>query len=189
MRPAPSSLAPCALRLAPSSKSLKPHSPIKEQVQCVELISGVRTKKLRLIPDERGWLMEILRSDDREHFEKFGQVHVTACYPGVCKARHFHKLQSDHFCCVQGMAKVVLHDNRDGSPARGKVNEFHMGELDPSILKIPPMVLHGSTAEGHEPALILNVPTEVYCHEKPDEHRLPATLLRFSTTGNRSTDR
>ena len=37
-------------------------------------IDGVRTKKLRLIPDERGWLMEVLRNDEPNLFEKFGQV-------------------------------------------------------------------------------------------------------------------
>jgi len=139
----------------------------------MELISGVKTKKLKLIPDERGWLMEILRSDDGEFFEKFGQVYVTACYPNVYKAWHYHKLQDDHFCCIKGMAKVVLYDNREGSPTKGKINEFHMGELNPSLLRIPKMVLHGFTAEGHEPAFILNVPTEVYKYDKPDEHRMP----------------
>ena len=40
-----------------------------------ELIDGVRTKKLRLIPDERGFLMEMLRSDWPE-FDKFGQTMI-----------------------------------------------------------------------------------------------------------------
>ena len=40
------------------------------------LIDGVKTKTLRLIADERGWLMEVLRSDDPEFFQKFG--------PGLC---------------------------------------------------------------------------------------------------------
>ncbi|MCJ7832051.1 MAG: dTDP-4-dehydrorhamnose 3,5-epimerase, partial [Actinobacteria bacterium] len=35
-------------------------------------IDGVLTKSLRVIPDERGRLMEILRADD-EIFGKFGQ--------------------------------------------------------------------------------------------------------------------
>ena len=144
-----------------------------EPVNLMELIFGVKSKKLKLIPDERGWLMEILRSDDGEYFEKFGQVYVTACYPGVYKAWHYHKGQSDHFCCIRGMARVVLYDNREGSPTRGKLNEFHVGELNPTLLKIPPMVLHGFTAEGHEPAFIVNIPTEVYNHDRPDELRLP----------------
>ena len=37
-------------------------------------IHDVKTKALRLIPDERGWLMEILRADDAELFTKFGQI-------------------------------------------------------------------------------------------------------------------
>ena len=35
-------------------------------------IHGVQTKLLRVIPDERGWLMEVLRADDPEFFTKFG---------------------------------------------------------------------------------------------------------------------
>ncbi|RKZ02276.1 MAG: dTDP-4-dehydrorhamnose 3,5-epimerase, partial [Candidatus Hydrothermota bacterium] len=46
------------------------------------MIQGVAVKKLRVIPDERGFLMEILRDDD-EIFEKFGQVYITTVYPGV----------------------------------------------------------------------------------------------------------
>ena len=49
-------------------------------------IHGVKTKSLRLIPDERGWLMEILRNDDPEFFTKFGQTYASATYPGVVKA-------------------------------------------------------------------------------------------------------
>ena len=40
-------------------------------------IQGVKTRALRVVPDERGWLMEILRADD-ELFQKFGQVYVSA---------------------------------------------------------------------------------------------------------------
>jgi len=41
-----------------------------------KMIEGVKVKRLNLIPDERGFLMEILRNDD-ELFEKFGQVYLT----------------------------------------------------------------------------------------------------------------
>ena len=54
------------------------------------MINGVKIKKLKVIPDERGKLMEMLRSDD-ELFIKFGQVYMTTAYPGVVKAWHYHK--------------------------------------------------------------------------------------------------
>ena len=77
------------------------------------MIKGVKIKELRVIPDERGWLMEILRCDD-ELFKKFGQVYVTTAYPGVVKAWHLHKKQTDNFTCIHGSMKVVLYDDREG---------------------------------------------------------------------------
>ncbi len=136
------------------------------------MIEGVKTRKLRLIPDERGYLMEMLRSD-WEEFEKFGQVYVTAVYPGVVKGWHYHKIQTDHFICVHGMAKVVLYDGREGSPTYGEINEFFIGEQNPMLLKIPPGVMHGFKGISQEMTLIVNVPTELYNYEHPDEHRLP----------------
>ncbi|MCR4418647.1 MAG: dTDP-4-dehydrorhamnose 3,5-epimerase family protein [Clostridia bacterium] len=138
----------------------------------MHLIEGVAVRKLRLIPDERGYLMEMLRTDWPE-FSRFGQAYITACYPGVVKAWHYHRRQWDHFVCVGGMAKVVLYDPREDSPTRGVVNEFHLGHLNPCLLKIPPLVYHGFTAEGGQTALIVNFPTELYDYEQPDEQRLP----------------
>jgi dTDP-4-dehydrorhamnose 3,5-epimerase len=137
------------------------------------LIQGVVVKTLRVIPDERGILMEIMRSDD-PFFRKFGQAYISMAYPGVVKAWHYHEIQTDHFCVVKGMGKVVLYDGRKGSPTRGKVNEFFIGERNPKLIVIPPLVMHGFKALGREPAFLLNIPTERYNYKKPDELRLPA---------------
>jgi dTDP-4-dehydrorhamnose 3,5-epimerase len=138
----------------------------------MELIDGVVIRPQRLIPDDRGFLMEMLRSDWPE-FKQFGQAYVTACYPGIVKAWHYHTKQWDHFSCVAGTAKVVLYDARQGSPTHGRINEFHIGPLSPRLVSIPPLVYHGFTAVGIEPALIINIPTELYNHQAPDEHHLP----------------
>src|SRR5881392_4334077 len=90
------------------------------------MIHQVRTKKLRIIPDERGRLMEILRCDD-EIFMKFGQIYLTSAYPGVVKGWHYHKTQWDHFIVVHGMMKIVLYDARKDSPTFREINEFFMG--------------------------------------------------------------
>jgi dTDP-4-dehydrorhamnose 3,5-epimerase len=136
------------------------------------MIHGVTVRKLRVIPDERGYLMEMLRSDWLE-FERFGQVYITAVHPGVVKGWHYHRLQTDHFICVAGMAKVVLYDDREGSATQGEVNEFFMGHLNPILVKIPPGVMHGFKGVGQEMALIVNVPTELYNYSQPDEYRFP----------------
>jgi dTDP-4-dehydrorhamnose 3,5-epimerase len=134
-------------------------------------IEGVRTKALRLIPDERGWLMEILRADD-EVFVTFGQVYCSATYPGVVKAWHFHEKQVDNFACVAGMVKLVLVDTREESPTRGVVNEFFIGTQRPLLVQIPARVYHGWKCISAEPSLVINVPTEPYSYQTPDEYRL-----------------
>ena len=138
----------------------------------MKLIKDVMIKNLKLIPDERGYLMEMLRNDWAE-FDKFGQCYVTACYPGVVKAWHYHKKQVDHFICPWGMSKVVLYDARDDSPTKGEINEFHIGIKNPVLIKIPKLVYHGFKSEGNETSLIVNVPTELYDYRKPDEYRIP----------------
>jgi dTDP-4-dehydrorhamnose 3,5-epimerase len=134
------------------------------------MIDGAAVKDLNLIPDERGFLMEILRNDD-PLFQRFGQAYVTAAYPGVVKAWHYHTRQTDHFCVVKGMAKVVLYDARPASPTHGEINEFVIGEQRPRLVVIPPMVYHGYKNIGTELVLLLNLPTEVYNYADPDEHR------------------
>ncbi len=136
------------------------------------MIEGVKIRRLRVIPDERGYLMEMLRSD-WEEYERFGQVYVTAAYPGVVKAWHYHTLQTDHFVCVHGMAKVVLYDRREDSPTYREVNEFFIGERNPCLMKVPPLVVHGFKGIGQDMTLMVNVPTQLYNYDEPDEYRLP----------------
>ncbi len=147
-------------------------NPVKFAAATRERIDGVKVKPLRVVPDERGWLMEILRGDDAELFARFGQVYVSATYPGVVKAWHYHKRQVDNFACVAGMVKLVLVDTREGSPTRGAVNEFFVGTQNPAIVQVPNLVYHGWKCIGLEPALVVNVPTEAYNREEPDEYRL-----------------
>jgi dTDP-4-dehydrorhamnose 3,5-epimerase len=135
-------------------------------------IEGVKTRPLRVIPDERGFLMEILRSDDPELFTKFGQVYVSATYPGVVKAWHYHQTQIDNFTCVAGMVKLVLLDTRPGSPTRDVVNEFFIGMQNPLIVQVPNLVYHGWKCISPEMSLVVNVPTEPYRYDDPDEYRI-----------------
>lgn len=136
------------------------------------MIKDVQTKKLRVIPDERGWLMEILRCDD-EVFKKFGQVYLTTAYPGVVKAWHMHKNQTDNVACLHGMMKVVLYDDRKDSATYKEINEFFIGIENPLLISIPPLVYHGFKAIGTKTAFFLNIPTDLYDYKKPDEYRLP----------------
>jgi len=136
------------------------------------MIQGVEVKQLTPRADERGFLMELLRSDD-SIFTKFGQCYVSMNYPGVIRAWHWHKKQDDFFVVMKGMIKVGLYDMREGSPTRGEVGEFYLGDNNNIMLKIPVGVVHGYKTVGTEPSLLINFPSEVYNPQEPDEYRLP----------------
>lgn len=136
------------------------------------MIDGVRTKNLVCHPDERGRLWEILRSDD-EIFEQFGQVYVTTAFPGIVKAWHAHRLQTDFFTVLSGRAKFVLYDMREGSRTRGELQEFVLGRDKLQLVTIPPGVYHGFMCLGTEEVMALNCPTRPYNSHTPDELRLP----------------
>jgi dTDP-4-dehydrorhamnose 3,5-epimerase len=134
------------------------------------LIDGVRVRRGRVLPDERGRLGEIFRCDD-SWFEKFGQVYFTTTYPGVVKAWHYHKKQTDHFYVIKGLVKIALYDQRESSPTHGIVNEIYLGEHCPGLLRIPPGILHGWTCVSADEAYIINVVSEPYDYTNPDEFR------------------
>ncbi len=135
------------------------------------MIEGVRQKKLKVMPDERGRLMEMMRADD-EFFVKFGQVYMTTAYPGVVKGWHYHKIQEDNMVIVKGMMKIVLYDARKDSKTYGEVNEFFVGENNPALIHIPAGVMHGFKCISDSEAVCVNVPTEMYVYDKPDEYRV-----------------
>jgi dTDP-4-dehydrorhamnose 3,5-epimerase len=138
-----------------------------------ELIQDVVVKRLTIHCDERGRLMEMIRCDDKDlHNIKFGQVYMTTAWPGVTKAWHFHKKQTDHFVCVRGMMKVVLYDPRPDSRTKGMVNEFFLGDHSPTLVEVPNLVYHGFKCVSDTEAMVINYVTEPYDYKNPDEFRI-----------------
>ena len=137
------------------------------------MIEGVKIKKLKVIPDDRGRLMEMLRNDD-DIFEKFGQVYMTTAKPSVVKAWHYHKKQDDNFTCVHGKMKLALYDARKNSPTYKEVNEFVVSLDEPMLITIPKFVYHGFKCVSDEEAIVINTPTYSYNYKKPDEFRIDA---------------
>ncbi|MEW6608273.1 MAG: dTDP-4-dehydrorhamnose 3,5-epimerase family protein [bacterium] len=135
------------------------------------MIEGIKIIKLIPHVDERGFLMEILRKDN-PHFKQFGQIYLTTCNPGVVKAWHAHKKQTDNIFLVKGSVKLGLYDGRTDSPTYKQTGTIIITELNRQLVQIPPFIWHGFSALGNEPAYILNIPTELYNYDEPDEMRV-----------------
>lgn len=136
------------------------------------MIPGVEIKPLVRHADDRGYLAELLRSDEKI-FSGFGQANVTLTYPGIVKAWHYHRLQDDLWACVSGMIRVGLYDLREGSETFGQTAELYLGDYSPQLVKIPIGVAHGYTVLGSAPAILIYFVTKPYDREQPDEYRIP----------------
>ena len=119
------------------------------------MIEGLELKPLVTHHDERGFFREIARTTEAIVREGWAQVSHSLMHPGVAKAWHVHPTQIDWWYVPVGDLKVALYDTREGSPTRGQLDEFFLGEhYEAQLLKIPAGVAHGCRAIGSTAHLI-----------------------------------
>ncbi len=121
-------------------------------------IEGVIIKSIDKIPDERGSVYHMLRCDD-SIFEKFGEIYFSVVYPGAIKGWHLHREMTLNYAVIQGMIKLVLYDDREGSLTRGNLMEVFLGEENYCLVKIPPKIWNGFKGIGEKPAIVANCAT------------------------------
>ena len=129
------------------------------------MIDGVEVFPLRRIPDERGLVAHMLRSDDR-HFERFGEIYFSFVYPGAIKAWHLHRRMTLNYAVPSGRIKLVVFDDRDDSPTRGELQEILTGEDAYALVTVPPGLWNGFRGVGTEPSIVANCATVPH---DPDE--------------------
>ena len=135
------------------------------------MIDGVVLKNLTTHRDERGFFREIIRVKDDFFEEGFGQWSHSLMYPGVIKAWHIHKQQTDWWYVGTGVLKIVLYDKRPESSTYRQIMEIMLGDYhDARVLKIPPGVAHGCKCMSG-PANLFYITSHTYDPE--DEGRIP----------------
>jgi len=123
------------------------------------MIAGVEVRPLQQIPDERGKVMHMLRRDD-PWFREFGEIYFSVVYPGVVKGWHLHRRMTLNYAVIDGMIKLVLYDDREGSPTRGESQEIFTGEEFYALVTIPPGIWNGFKGIGTKMAIVANCATE-----------------------------
>ena len=74
--------------------------------------------------------------------------------------------------CIRDRFRIVLYDIRPPSPTRNMLNVFVLGRERPTLLRIPPHVIHGVQSITTEAAAFINMPTMPYRPDEPDKCRL-----------------
>jgi dTDP-4-dehydrorhamnose 3,5-epimerase len=122
------------------------------------MIRDVQVVPLKRISDERGTVSHMLRRDD-PHFREFGEIYFSSVYPGVVKGWHLHERMVLNYACVVGTIKLVLFDERPGSPTKGQLQTVYLGERNYVLVTVPPGVWNGfMNVDAHE-AVVANCAT------------------------------
>lgn len=139
-----------------------------------KLIDGVKCAPLTLWPDDRGYFLEVQRMGvglAAAFPKETSQISAALNYPGIIKAFHIHKHQTDCWTPTMNMLQVALVDLRKDSPTFGKRNTLYVGNLRPWQILIPPGVAHGYKVVGTGPSLLIYMTDRFY--DPSDEGRIP----------------
>jgi dTDP-4-dehydrorhamnose 3,5-epimerase len=129
------------------------------------MIHGVQIVPLRQIPDERGKVMHMLRRTDPQ-FREFGEVYFSVVFPGAIKAWHLHRRMTINYAVPFGRVKLVLYDDRTGSPTCSQLEEVFLGQDNYQLVTVPPGIWNGFKGYGTTEAIVCNCATIVH---DPDE--------------------
>jgi dTDP-4-dehydrorhamnose 3,5-epimerase len=119
------------------------------------MIEGVEVLPLKIIPDERGRVMHMMKCTDKV-FEKFGEIYFSVIYPGVIKGWHLHKKMVINYAVPFGKIKLVLYDQREKSKTKGELMEIFLGEDNYSLVKVPVGVWNGFKGVGMTHSIVAN---------------------------------
>ena len=140
-------------------------------------IEGVQISPLKIISDERGSVMHMLRSDSQV-FKKFGEVYFSTIFENKIKAWHLHKEATLNYVCVYGKVKLVLFDERKKSKTFGNYQEIFLSLENYSLITIPPNIWNGFKGLHKDHSIIancLNLP-----HNEKEMVRLDIDDKRFN---------
>jgi len=125
------------------------------------MIQDLVVKKLNKYADERGWLMEVYRKDEDRYQPAMSYISLTK--PGVVRGPHEHVNQADCFVFPgPGTFELHLWDRRDDSSTNGQYLKIELGEDNPSMVIVPPGVVHGYKCVSKCDALSINLPDKLY---------------------------
>ncbi len=126
-------------------------------------IDDVIIRELTINTDERGYLIELFRSDeiDQEYYPAMSYLSITK--PGIIRGPHEHKEQADYFCFTgPSTFRIYLWDNRKDSDTFGEKFQIDAGEDNPLAIIIPKGVVHAYKNIGDIDGMVFNAPNRLY---------------------------
>ena len=123
------------------------------------MIHDVKITPLKIISDNRGKVMHMLRADSSV-FAKFGEIYFSTIYHQSIKGWHLHKESVLNYVCIKGKVKLVLYDDRERSSTKGVWQKLTLSPEDYFLVTIPPNIWNGFKGLDKEESIIANCLTQ-----------------------------
>ena len=118
-------------------------------------IHDVKITPLKILADNRGKVMHMLRNDSKI-FKNFGEIYFSTIFQNSIKAWHLHKESFLNYACIRGKVKLVLYDDRENSQSKNNIQEIILSPSEYSLVTIPPKVWNGFKGIGEGESIIAN---------------------------------
>jgi dTDP-4-dehydrorhamnose 3,5-epimerase len=130
-----------------------------------EIISGVIITPLKKIINLKGDVFHGMKKSD-SGYSGFGEAYFSTINYNDIKPWKKHKKMTLNFIVPVGEIQVVIYDDRENSPTKGKFNNFVISINDYNRITIPPDVWVAFRGLSKELNLLLNI-TDI--EHDPDE--------------------
>ena len=119
------------------------------------MIHDIKVTPLKIISDDRGKVMHMLRKDSAI-FKSFGEIYFSTIFENSIKAWHLHKDSTLNYACVKGKVKLVLFDDRKNSSSKGNYQELILSPENYFLVTIPPNIWNGFKGLDKSESIIAN---------------------------------
>ena len=119
------------------------------------MIDGIKITPLKVIKDNRGKVMHMLRKDSPA-FLSFGEIYFSTIKSGSIKAWHLHQEATLNYVCIYGKVKLVLFDEREKSNTKGNYQELVLTPENHRLITIPKNIWNGFKGIDSSESIIAN---------------------------------
>jgi len=119
------------------------------------MINDIIITPLKIIPDNRGKVMHMLRNDSKI-YQEFGEIYFSTIFYNSIKAWHLHKESTLNYVCISGKVKLVLYDDRNDSKTKGEYQELILSPEKYFLVTIPKNIWNGFKGIHEGESIIAN---------------------------------
>lgn len=123
---------------------------------------NLKIKKLEVKKDNRGWLAEIISTNEIKG-KGVGLVLITTANARQTKGSHYHKRKTEWYCVIRGRGLLKVWNQQE-------MEEFEVSEDNLTLVEIPKNHFHSITNVGDSPMYLLAVVSEPFNEKDPDTY-------------------